>query len=36
MLGYDTPQWWGIPFRVAEDEGGMAGINFQGLIISSQ
>ena len=28
ILGYDTTQWWGIPFRVAEDEGSIAGINF--------
>ena len=24
MLGYDVTQWWGIPLRVAEDEGGIA------------
>ena len=34
MLGYDITQWWEIPFRVAEDEGGIAGINFHGLIVS--
>ena len=27
-------QWWGIPFRVAEDEGSIAGINLQRMIVS--
>ena len=26
ILGYDTTQWWGIPFRVA--------VNFQRMIVS--
>ena len=31
MQGYDITQWWGLSFRVAEDEGMRVVANFQGL-----